>query len=59
MITMQMTPEQGKALLRLIETAERKGRASDWWRCLVRPLTAETEGGGSNFHQDLGRAVVP
>lgn len=53
---MQFSPEVGRALYKLIEVAERKGRSSDWWRKLVEPLVGVE---ASSFKADLGKAVGP
>lgn len=58
MITMQLTPQQAKALHSLISTARNKGRKSEWWQKLVSPLVDGQEDRPS-FHDELGRAVGP
>ena len=37
-VTIQVSLEQRDHLIRLLETAERKGGKSPWWQSLVRPL---------------------
>lgn len=58
MISIQMSPEIARALVRLIETASRKGKKSEWWAELSGPLVSPGRSGPS-FLEDLQRSVKP